>query len=199
MPILNYKTGWIELIVGCMFAGKTEEFIRRLLRYKYGKKNIVVFKPEIDKRYSVTKVQTHHGVSIDAVPVKDTEELLKALNEIEKTKKVDVIGIDELQFFDTKIVDVVSQLADNGYIIVANGLDKDFMSNPFKNVYELLPQAEYVEKLSAICFVCGGLANKTQRIDIKKGEEASPDSPIILISGANEYQARCRHCYVKPK
>ncbi|QHX36210.1 thymidine kinase [Spiroplasma sp. TIUS-1] len=195
------KMGWIELIVGCMFAGKTEEFIRRLIRYKFGKKRIIVFKPEIDKRYSEDNVQTHHGIRHEANPVKDSKALLKLLKnkefELDANKKFDVIGIDEIQFFDKGIVKVVEDLANEGYIIVANGLDKDYKSDPFKNVFELLPLAEYVEKLSALCSQCGGHANRTQRL-VKGLPVRDTDGPLVLISGEDSYEARCRHCYVKP-
>jgi thymidine kinase len=155
-----------------MFAGKTEEFIRRIRNFTYARFNVVVFKPSIDVRYSETQILSHAGATIDAITVSSSQE-------------------------DTGIVKVLNDFADRGIIVVANGLDKDFKSDPFQNVDQLLVQAEYVKKLASICRVCGGNANRTQRI--VNGKPATKDEPIILVSGNDHYEARCRHCYIKPE
>lgn len=194
---LKSKRGWIELITGCMFAGKTEEFIRRLRRYQYAQQNVLVFKPDIDNRYSKEDVFSHSGLSIESIKVTSSEELEKIFLEESAKKNVDIVGVDEIQFLDTKIVEVLSRLADKGIIVIANGLDKDFKNNPFQNVDRLLVQAEYVDKLTSICHSCGGNANRTQRII--NGEPAKANEPIVLISAQEKYEARCRHCYIEPK
>ncbi|AHI54216.1 thymidine kinase [Spiroplasma sabaudiense Ar-1343] len=192
------KTGWIELITGCMFAGKTEEFIRRLRRHSYAKRRVVAFKPSIDDRYSESKIFSHNGSQLQSYPVKSSADILAKIIEIEKDGEfIDVIGIDELQFLDLDIVDLTQKLADEGKIVIVNGLDKDFKCEPFQNVDRLLVQAEYVDKLSAICHNCGANASRTQRI--VNGKPASASEPVILVSGKERYEARCRHCYIKPK
>ncbi|QBQ08184.1 thymidine kinase [Spiroplasma gladiatoris] len=188
------KRGWIELITGCMFAGKTEEFIRRLKRYQYAKQTVIVFKPEIDTRYSIEDVVSHSGIKIPAYSIKNSKEILEILN---KNKNVDVIGVDEIQFLDLNIVDILNQVANKGIIVITNGLDKDFRNNPFQNVDRLLYEAEYVDKLSSICHSCGGNANRTQRI--VNGVPAKKDEPLVAISGNDKYEARCRHCYIVPE
>lgn len=195
MNNIKTKKGWIELITGCMFAGKTEEFIRRIKTFMYAKFNVKVFKPSIDDRYSVEEVASHSGVKLKANVVTSSEEIKKIVESSDR--KVDVVGIDEIQFFNVGIVDLLNDFADNGIIVVANGLDKDFRAQPFQNVDQLLVQAEYVQKLSAVCIVCGGNANRTQRI--VDGKPAKKDEPIILVSGNEYYEARCRHCYLKPE
>ncbi|AHI53368.1 thymidine kinase [Spiroplasma culicicola] len=187
------KRGWIELITGCMFAGKTEEFIRRLKRYKYAQQEVLVFKPKIDDRYSETDVFSHSGMSIASIPAKNSQEIKDV---VAKTKNIDIIGIDEVQFFDTDIVEVLSKFADEGIIVIANGLDKDYRNDPFQNVDKLLVQAEYVDKLTSICFICGGNASRTQRI--VNGVPAKANEPLVVISANEKYEARCRHCYIKP-
>ncbi|QEH62373.1 thymidine kinase [Spiroplasma chinense] len=187
------KRGWIELITGCMFAGKTEEFIRRLQRYKYAKQDVLVFKPKIDDRYSKNDVQSHSGMSIKSIPVASSEELREY---VFAQEHVDIIGVDEVQFMDTGIVDILSEIADQGIIVIANGLDKDYRNNPFRNVDKLLVQAEYVDKLTSICHSCGGNANRTQRI--VDGVPAKLNEPLVVISANEKYEARCRHCYIEP-
>ncbi|ARU90854.1 thymidine kinase [Spiroplasma clarkii] len=188
------KPGWIELITGCMFSGKTEEFIRRIRRYRYAKQKVIVFKPIIDQRYYEDKVASHSGMIVDSIPVASTKEMLDIINK--ETEKIDVIGIDEIQFFDEAVVDAVSELADQGILVIVNGLDKDYRNDAFKNVDRLLFMAEYVDKLAAICYVCGGNANRTQRI--VDGVPAKKDEPLVVISANEKYEARCRHCYIKP-
>jgi thymidine kinase len=192
---LKNKKGWIELITGCMFAGKTEEFIRRIRTFTYAQFNVLVFKPEIDNRYSDEKIVSHAGASIDAITISTSKEIDDKVKSIKE--KVDVVAIDEVQFIDEGIVKVACDMADRGIIVVVNGLDTDFKADPFQNVDKFLVQAEYVKKLSAICRVCGGNANRTQRI--VNGQPARKDEPIILVSGNDHYEARCRHCYIKPE
>lgn len=186
--------GWIELITGCMFAGKTEEFIKRLNRHAYAKNIIISFKPIIDDRYSKDNVASHSGSLLKAHAVKDTKELKEVFEKENQIKKIDVVGIDEVQFFDVAIVDLIGELADRGIIVIVTGLDKDFRSIPFKNVDKLLPLAEMVDKLTAICVLCGNFANRTQRIINNK--PASWQSPLILVDGNESYEARCRNCYI---
>ncbi|WP_425380082.1 thymidine kinase [Spiroplasma endosymbiont of Stenodema calcarata] len=184
----NAKMGWIEVITGCMFAGKTEEFIRRLVRLSYAKFEIQVFKPAIDNRYCENKVVSHTQNAVEAIPVKDSAELL-----VKVKKTANVIGIDEIQFFDNNIVKVADELADKGIIVIVNGLDKDFRGEAFLNVEQLMVRAEEVKKLHAICVKCGNLANRTQRLI--NGKPANYNDPIVLIGEKDKYEARCRHCH----
>jgi len=195
--ILEPKKGWIELITGCMFAGKTEEFIKRLRRHYYGKRNVIAFKPTIDNRYSDDSIASHSGLMIPSFPVKTTKEIKEIFLKENKKQKVDVVGIDEVQFLDKNIVELIQWLADEEVIVIVTGLDKDFKSQAFKNVDRLLYLAEYVDKLHAVCYVCGANANKTQRII--NGQPAKASDPIILVSGDDKYEARCRFDYIQPK
>ncbi|AEM69016.1 thymidine kinase [Mycoplasma putrefaciens] len=197
MSCSNNKMGWIELITGCMFAGKTEEFIRRIRVLSYAKKKVVVFKPGIDQRYSKHHVASHSGTMLDSYIVQNSSDIRKIIDNENLTKIVDVVGIDEVQFLDEDIVELIDQLADQGIIVIVNGLDKDFRSKPFKNVDKLLALAEFVTKLRARCHICGNFANRSQRI--VDGEPAKWDSPLILVDGTESYEARCRSCYVLPK
>ncbi|QGS52422.1 thymidine kinase [Spiroplasma tabanidicola] len=187
------KTGWIELITGCMFAGKTEEFIRRIKRYEYARQKVLVFKPEMDKRYAEKSVVSHSGIKVPAYSVSNSEQLLEVIN---KDHDFDVLAIDEVQFFDTNIISILDDFANQGKIIIVSGLDKDYRNDPFQNVDKLLYIAEYVDKLYAICFECGGNASRTQRI--VNGVAAKLDEPLVQISGYDKYEARCRHCYIAP-
>lgn len=191
------KKGWIELITGCMFAGKTEEFIKRISIHKRAQQNVIVFKPLIDNRYSENDVQSHSGLKVEAISISKSDEIKKIIQEKCKEQEIDVVGIDEVQFIDTGIQQIAEDLASKGIIVIVNGLDKDFKSDPFQNVDYFLVQAEYVDKLSSICRVCGGNANKTQRI--VDGKPSKANEPIVLVSGNDHYEARCRHCYIKPK
>lgn len=187
------QLGWVELITGCMFAGKTEEFIKRLRRHAFAKRNVIVFKPVIDKRYAINEVASHSGILLPSIPVNSTAELKECLEQKLLEQKVDVVGIDEIQFFDENIVDYIEELADRGVIVIVTGLDKDFRNQPFKNVDRILPLAEMVDKLTAICQKCGNFANRTQRII--DGKPAEWNSPLILVDGNDSYEARCRNCY----
>ncbi|UZQ29478.1 MAG: thymidine kinase [Spiroplasma phoeniceum] len=190
MYFLNSKAqiGWIEVITGCMFAGKTEEFIRRLVRLGYAKFEIQVFKPTIDNRYSENQVVSHSKKAVEAISVNNSEELLTNLK-----PTTNVVGIDEVQFFDNNIVKLANSLADKGIIVIVNGLDKDFRGEAFINVEKLMTQAEEVKKLHAICVKCGNLANRTQRLI--NGKTANYCDPIVLIGEKDKYEARCRHCH----
>ncbi|ATZ16117.1 thymidine kinase [Entomoplasma freundtii] len=191
------KIGWIELITGCMFAGKTEEFIRRLRRHSYAKNNVIAFKPAIDKRYSEKAVASHNGTTFTCYPVASVQEM-QAIFEVENSKQlIDVVGIDEVQFLDETVVDFIEELANQGLIVITTGLDRDFKADPFQNVDRLLVLAEYVDKLTAICHQCGNLATRTQRL--VKGKAASKNDPLILVDGSESYEARCRNCYQQAK
>jgi len=184
----RYNEGWIEVISGCMFAGKTEELIRRIKVLEYAKKNILVFKPRIDNRYSDTKVYSHAGSSVESIVIDEAKDILKYLND-----KVEVIAIDEVQFLGEEVVYICNELANMGKRVMCAGLDMDFKEEPFGIMPRLITQAEFVTKLTAVCSVCGAPATRTQRII--DGKPAKFDDPIILV-GANEaYEARCRHCH----
>lgn len=180
-----------------MFAGKTEEFIRRMRRYKYGKKNVVAFKPVIDQRYSKDKIASHSGVLYPSFIVNTTAEIKAKLAELSKDQKIDVIGIEEVQFFDKAIVPLITDLANQGHILVVDGLDKDYRGDPFQNVDKLLIEAEFVDKLVALCDQCGNIGTRTQRIT--NGQAAKRDEPLILVDGKRYYEARCRKHWIKPQ
>lgn len=185
----QYKAGWLEVISGCMFAGKTEELIRRINVLSYAKKNIKVFKPAIDNRYSNTKVVSHAGSSVDSIVVAKARDILTHVDE-----SVDVVAIDEVQFFDKDIVAVCDQLANDGKRVMVAGLDMDFRGEPFNVMPILITSAEFVTKLTAVCTTCGAPATRTQRL--VNGEAASYHDPIILVGASESYEARCRHCHL---
>ncbi len=185
----QYKAGWLEVISGCMFAGKTEELIRRINVLSYAKKNIKVFKPAIDNRYSNTKVVSHAGSSVDSIVVAKARDILNQIDE-----HVDVVAIDEVQFFDKDIVAVCDQLANDGKRVMVAGLDMDFRGEPFNVMPILITSAEFVTKLTAVCTTCGAPATRTQRL--VNGEAASYHDPIILVGASESYEARCRHCHL---
>ena len=180
--------GYIEAVVGPMYSGKSEELIRRLKRAKIAKQEVIVFKPCIDNRYSKEDVVSHSGISIRAIAINHTEEIHKYI-----TDETQVVGIDEVQFFDEGIVAVALELADKGIRVIAAGLDLDFKAEPFGPVPELLARAEFVDKLQAVCVKCGAPATRTQRLINK--EPARYDDPIILVGATESYEARCRKCH----
>lgn len=188
---LRCKDGWIEIICGSMFAGKTEELIRRINRVHYAKKSIIVFKPAIDDRYDVKAVVSHANKRVDSIPVKTSQEILEHLNTLPYA-----VAIDEVQFFDKGLIDIVERLANSGVRVILAGLDLDFRGEPFGIMPELLARAEYVTKLQSICQVCGAPATRTQRII--DGRPADYDDPIILVSASEKYEPRCRHCHQVP-
>lgn len=180
--------GWIEVICGSMFSGKTEELIRRLRRARIAKQKVQVFKPALDTRYADREVTSHNGLQIEATAVQSTDELLGRLAEA-----TTVVGIDEAQFFEEEIVDLCSHLADEGLRVIVAGLDMDFRGEPFGPVPVLMALAEQVVKLQAICVVCGGPASRTQRLI--DGDPAAYDDPVILVGASEVYEARCRGCH----
>lgn len=188
---LRCKDGWIEIICGSMFAGKTEELIRRINRVHYAKKSIIVFKPAIDDRYDVKAVVSHANKRVDSIPVKTSQEILEHLNALPYA-----VAIDEVQFFDKGLIDIVERLANSGVRVILAGLDLDFRGEPFGIMPELLARAEYVTKLQSICQSCGAPATRTQRII--DGRPADYDDPIIMVSASEKYEPRCRHCHQVP-
>ncbi len=180
--------GQIVVITGSMFAGKSEELIRRARRALYAKRTVQVFKPSVDDRYHQTMVVTHMGAEHEAVPVSSVRELRALIDPLTET-----ICIEEAQFFDISLVNLAVELADSGREVILAGLDQDFRREPFGPMPQLLAVADEVVKLRAICMKCGALASHTYRmID---GKPASPDDPIILIGATESYEARCRNCY----
>ncbi len=177
------KRGSIEVITGSMFSGKTEELIRRLRRAQFAGLKVEIFKPSLDKRYSEFRVVSHDEKSIVSTPVDNASAILLLASD------VDVVGIDEAQFFDNTIVDVCNKLADNGIRIVIAGLDMDFMRNPFGPIPGLLAIAEYITKVHAICLRCGTLAHYSFR----KSEEAQ----VVVLGEKDKYEPLCRTCYNK--
>lgn len=184
----QYEEGWIEVICGCMFAGKTEELIRRITVFQYAKKNILVFKPHIDNRYSGDEIVTHLGVRVPCITVKDSEEILEHIDD-----NVEVVIIDEVQFLDRKIIDICEYLADKGLRVTVAGLDQDFRGECFPVMGELLSKAEFISKLTAVCAVCGAPATRTQRLI--NGKPAKFSDAVILVGSASQYEPRCRHCH----
>ena len=181
--------GYIEVVVGPMYSGKSEELIRRLKRAKIAKQKIIVFKPQIDDRYSKKDVVSHSGDSIDAIPINHASEIYDLIDE-----DVQVVGIDEVQFFDNEIVDIAVELASKGVRVIAAGLDMDFKGEPFGPTPKLLAVAEFVDKIQAICSVCGQPATRSQRLI--DGKPARYNDPIIQVGAVESYEARCRKCHV---
>ena len=175
------KRGWIEVICGSMFSGKTEELIRRLKRVKIANLKAEIFKPVMDTRYDRVKLVSHDENKISSTPVNNSTEI------IQLSQGVDVIGIDEAQFFDNKIVEVCEQLALQGIRIIVAGLDMDFKGKPFGHMPDLLAIADYVTKLHAICVRCGSIANFSYRKSIQEGQ--------VLLGELDVYEPRCRNCF----
>ncbi len=187
----SYSSGWIEVVCGSMFSGKTEELIRRVRRARIAQQMVQVFKPTLDNRVHGQKVASHNGLHWEAVPVSSAREILNQL-ESETT----VVAVDEAQFFDWEISDVCNELAERGLRVILAGLDMDFRGEPFGPMPLLMAEAEEVTKLQAICVVCGAPASRTQRLI--NGEPAAYDDPIILVGGSESYEARCRYCHQIP-
>jgi thymidine kinase len=180
---MSGKRGSIEVITGSMFSGKTEELIRRLRRAQFAGLKVEIFKPSLDKRYSENRVVSHDEKSIVSTPVDHASSILLLAGE------VDVVGIDEAQFFDNSIVEVCNKLADNGVRVLVAGLDMDFMGNPFGPIPALLSISEYITKVHAICMRCGSLA----QYSFRKSEEAQ----VVLLGEKDKYEPLCRDCYKK--
>lgn len=180
--------GSLEMICGSMFSGKSEELIRRLKRSQLAKQNVVAFKHSLDERTHIEYVVSHNGNKIKAIPTDNPNIILSLVSD-----DIDVIGIDEVQFFDQKIVNVICQLVETGKRIIAAGLDLDFKQVPFGPVPLLLAIADHVTKLKAICIECGNDAHFTQRL--VNAKPAKYDDPTIMVGAQEKYQARCRNCY----
>ncbi|MBB6215612.1 thymidine kinase [Anaerosolibacter carboniphilus] len=177
--------GSIEVIVGPMYSGKSEELIRRLKRAQIAKQKVLVFKPAIDDRYSIEDIVSHNGSKLKAVRIAHAKDILEYIE-----KDTQVVGIDEVQFFDMEIVQICKDLADRGVRVIAAGLDMDFRGEPFGPTPALVAIAEFADKLSAICMTCGEPAHRTQRLINEK--PANYSDPIILVGATESYEARCR-------
>jgi thymidine kinase len=179
------KTGWIEVIAGCMFSGKTEELIRRLRRAQIARQEVAIFKPRIDNRYSDDHIVSHSELKIPSMVVEQPSEILKLVGSAQ------VVGIDEAQFFDMTLVEVADQLANDGKRVIIAGLDQDYRGKPFEPIPQLLAVAEYITKTLAICVVCGNPADRTQR--------TTDANERVLVGAKDSYEARCRGCFKPPK
>lgn len=190
MRVMPTRGGWIEVVCGSMFSGKSEELMRRLRRAQIARQQVAVFKPQLDNRYHSTDVVSHDGTRLAARPVDTSAEILRHVGIAE------VVGIDEGQFFDDGVVEVAMRLADQGRRVVVAALDMDFKNEPFGPMPQLLAVAEFVDKLQAICQVCGGPATRTQRLI--GGRPANPDEPVIKVGAQESYEPRCRECHELP-
>lgn len=185
----NRKVGWIECICGSMFSGKSEELLRRIKRGLIAKQKILLFKPTIDNRYIADKVSTHNGNSYDSICINNAIEIYDYI----KNDSYDIIGIDEVQFFDKNIITIINDLADRGIRVIVAGLDMDFKGEPFFPVPEIMAISEIVTKLHAVCSVCGCEASRSQRLI--DGKPAKYNDPIVVVGASESYEARCRHCH----
>lgn len=183
--------GQLEVICGCMFSGKTEELIRRLKRATYARQRVQVFKHALDDRYDELAVASHSGLKLPTVPASRTGDILGALE-----PGVEVVGIDEVQFFGPEIVPLLEAIVGSGVRVVVSGLDQDFRGEPFGPIPQLLARAEQIDKLSAICTQCGRPATRTQRL--VDGRPAPWDSEVVSIGSAEKYEPRCRACHQVP-
>jgi thymidine kinase len=187
------RPGSIEVITGVMFSGKSEELIRRVRRAIIARRQVQVFKSHLDARYAgLYRVSSHDGLEIDATPVDTAGEIIRQIN-----NDVEMVGIDEAQFLGPDIVAVATELAGRGIRVVLAGTDTDFRGEPFGPMGDLMAVAEQVDKLRAICVVCGDLACRNQRLI--DGRPARYDSPTIMVGGRESYEARCRHCHRVPR
>ncbi|RME34657.1 MAG: thymidine kinase [Thermoflexia bacterium] len=180
--------GWIEVICGSMFSGKTEELIRRVRRAQIARQKVQVFKHALDARYARQEVASHDGLFLEATPVENSAQIRAQLK-----PDTTVVAIDEGQFFDEGLIALCEELANRGLRVIVAGLDLDFRGEPFGPMPQLMARAERVDKLQAICVVCGGPASRTQRLI--NGQPAAYDDPIILVGADEVYQARCRGCH----
>ncbi|HBM99957.1 MAG TPA: thymidine kinase [Firmicutes bacterium] len=185
------QKGWVEVITGPMFAGKSEELIRRIKTLSYTKMRIIAFKPAIDDRYDKTAIASHDGAKYEAYAIKEAHSILELVKE-----DTQVVAIDEIQFFDMSVVGICEELADRGIRVIVAGLDLDFKGEPFGPMPELLARAEFVTKLSAVCTVCGCAATRTQRLI--DGKPADFNDPIIKVGAKENYEARCRKHHIVP-
>jgi len=185
--------GWIEVICGVMFSGKSEELIRRVRRAIIAKKKVQVFKSHLDERYAgIYRISSHDGRSVDAVPIDTPEQIAQLV-----LPDTQVVAIDEAQFLDPSIVDLATALANRGTRVILAGTDSDFRGDPFGPMPQLLAVAEVVDKLHAICVICGNPASRNQRLI--GGKPARYDSPTIMVGSTESYEARCRACHSVPR
>jgi thymidine kinase len=185
VAITGKPCGWIEVICGSMFSGKTEELIRRLRRAQIARQKVAIFKPKIDVRYSDDHIVSHNQQRIPSIAVEKASDILQYVSQAQ------VLGVDEAQFFDNTLVDVCRQLANSGRRVIVAGLDKDYRGVPFEPIPQLLCEAEYITKTLAICVKCGNPANYTQRL--------SKSAERVLLGATDTYEARCRKCYEMPE
>ena len=181
----GHRGGWIEVICGPMFSGKTEELIRRLRRAQIARQKVAIFKPRLDDRYRSDRLVSHNDVSLPSTAVASAAEIM------ERAGNAQVLGIDEAQFFGLELVSVCKQLADQGRRVIVAGLDQDYRGDPFEPVPQLLAEAEYITKTLAICVKCGAPANRSQRI--------SSESERVVVGAQDRYEARCRSCFEPPE
>lgn len=189
---MKHTHGSIEVVCGSMFSGKTDELIRRLIRATIAKQKVQVFKPAIDVRYAVEKVTSHAGANFDAIPIQNAQDIFTRMD-----SDTTVIGIDEAQFFDPEVVEVARSLAEKGIRVLVAGLDMDFRGEPFGPMPRLMAMAEHVDKLHAICMVCGDEASRTQRL--VNGKPARYDDPVVIVGASELYEARCRVHHEVPR
>jgi len=183
MHVVHGETGWIEVICGPMFSGKSEELIRRLRRAKIARQSLVAFKPRVDDRYDRERIVSHSAVSIEAQVVSTSAEVAAGVS-----SDIRVVGIDEVQFFDAGIVEIAERLANRGARVILAGLDQDYMGKPFEPMPQLLAVAEYITKTLAICVRCGAPAGRSQRL--------TGTGDRVEVGAADKYEARCRRCHV---
>jgi thymidine kinase len=188
MPPVMHRQGWIEVIAGPMFSGKSEELIRRVRRALIARQRVLVFKPRLDNRYHESHVVSHDGKQVAAIPVESAAEMEAHLDPLPQ-----VVAVDEAQFLDRGLLSLVERLAAQGVRVILAGLDLDFRGEPFGLMPELLARAEFVEKLSAICPRCGASATRTQRL--VNGKPARYSDPVILVGAEEHYEPRCRACH----
>jgi thymidine kinase len=189
---MKHHSGAIEVITGSMFSGKTDELIRRLRRATIARQKVQVFKPVIDNRYAVEQVTSHAGSAYQAFPIVAAEDIFSNLDE-----ETTVVAVDEAQFFDDGIISVCQELADQGLRVIVAGLDTDFRGEPFGPMPVLMAKAENVDKLHAICMVCGEAASRTQRL--VNGNPAYYDDPVVIVGASELYEARCRKHHQVPR
>jgi thymidine kinase len=189
---MRHQTGSLEVICGSMFCGKTEELIRRLRRAEIARQKVQVFKPIIDNRYQSAKVASHSGSAFEAMPIDNSSQIFDHLK-----PDTTVVGIDEAQFFDSGIVEIIKRLVKEDKRVICAGLDTDFRGEPFGVMPTIMAIAEHVDKLQAICMVCGEPASRTQRL--VNGKPAFYDDPIIIVGASEMYEARCRLHHKVPR
>ncbi len=181
--VKEQKVGWIEVVCGSMFSGKTEELIRRIKRAKIAKQKTIIFKPSVDTRYAIEEVVSHDQRVVDSIPVESSQQILLMIEDAE------VVGIDEAQFFDAELPNVCHQLANKGIRVIIAGLDMDFLGKPFGPIPELLATAEYVTKVHAICMRCGNLAQFSHR--------TVANEKLVMLGETDTYEPLCRACYME--